>query len=229
MDARTVDRTNGEWLAQVEQQLLHMARWHNLLQLDNPHSDLRIDLEVGEGDAPSPFREGENVRIAVHNPNEQRDVYFVILDLESTGGVSVLYPRSGQSMQLAAGNSRTIRPRFTVPKGKTEIRDFLKVIATVEPIDVRCLEMEPLRGLRAANPLEGLLNGAAAGSRKVEVIDVDNDSWSTSMVECRVLVREQEDSAMPRPEDGHLAESVWSLPMSGRRAEKQARTDRGRL
>lgn len=178
--SKTFDDSPENAIDLAERLVLHWSKWFNLLLLDNPDSALAIELQIGDQLGETSFVAGQRVPVTVRNTSN-RDLYFTILDLESTGDVTIIYPRGeGQNAKLSAGGDWTGRFRFNVP-GDKEVRDFIKVIGTREPIDARFLEMETPDDLRGANPLAELLREAAFGSRKATLVTVKNDAWTTAL------------------------------------------------
>ena len=104
--------------------------------------------------------------------------------MDKTGDVIPLFPKEGQSVELLPGAQWTGTPRFNLPAGQKEVSDFLKLIATREPISVHFLQAKAPPALRGGSMLEKLLTDAAFGSRSAEAISIGSDSWATYTVKC---------------------------------------------
>ncbi|WP_182866717.1 caspase family protein [Rhodopirellula sp. JC639] len=193
-----------ESLEKIVLWVLHWAKWFNLYTLDHPASTLKVGLSVGkqsdsktagigesevENSRSQSFDAGQRVSITVDNRSDA-NLYFAVIDLETTGDVSILYPTDGSTATILAGNSWTGAFRFTLPEGRRETRDYLKLIATRHPINVSFMKLELPPSLRGSDPLQAMLTNAAFGSRKAELISVDADDWATATVRCIVRSRE---------------------------------------
>ena len=175
---------SSDSILEVEAMILHLSKWFNLLLLDNPESNLQIELRIGQDLAKvQKFQVGQRTPISVRNLSSEK-LYFSIIDLESTGDVIPLFPKEGQSVELLPGAQWTGTPRFNLPAGQKEVSDFLKLIATREPISVHFLQAKAPPALRGGSMLEKLLTDAAFGSRSAEAISIGSDSWATYTVKC---------------------------------------------
>lgn len=163
-------------LESLESSLLNWAKWFNLLFLDNPSAGTPISLRVGDGG--NKFKSGERLELSIKNNSDDK-WYVAILNLESSGAVSVIHPsRPGRFVSVPPRQSKSVSGTWSVPEGKTQVRDHLKLLATLEPINVHVLELKPSEATRSTNPLEAMLHDAAFGLRDSPA-DVKTDAWST--------------------------------------------------
>lgn len=116
--------------------------------------------------AKRPPKKNEALTFSVKNDGK-RDYYLSLLNISPEGGVWPVFPRSQESQQTAlieAGGQRDFNLRnntivFTAPGDEA-----VKVIVSVNPIDVRLFEVDGYRTASARgpglNPLERLLSEA---------------------------------------------------------------------
>jgi len=195
---------DSDVVPRVVDQIQQWAKWFNVLSIESraPAYTVRVTVQVVEdGRARSPFgredqadialEEGDEFELVVEN-TAGRDLYLSVLDLESTGAISQVFPEVvGAAEILPAGASWKRKLRTTLPAGRDSIRDALKVFATISPIDLRPLTLPPVRGgeTRGAagqDPLNQLIENAATGVTR-GTLRVDSDSWVsvTRFVEVR--------------------------------------------
>ena len=154
----------------VIQRLVHLAKYNNVLQLDNHDAEsplsrkLVIDLfglppNFEFGDQPelqqlppslesgnvNAFKEGTFIALRVQN-NSSQVLNVTMLDLQPDWGITQAYPRSSDSyfMPIDPGKSQTIPLKVSLPQRYNEGRDVIKVFATVGPTNFRWLELPVL-------------------------------------------------------------------------------------
>ena len=189
-----VSLDDSDVVPQVVDQIQQWAKWFNVLSIESRTltHNVKVTIQVVEdGQSRSPFRhedqadvvleEGDEFELVVKN-TAGRDLYLAVLDLESTGAISQVFPEVGGAGEiLPTGASWKRRLRTTLPVGRDSIRDALKVFATVSPLDFRPLTLPPVRGGetgRAASqhPLNQLIENAATGVAR-GTMRIDSDSW----------------------------------------------------
>jgi hypothetical protein len=167
-------------------QLEDWARWVSLLELSNPHSpySLKLTLRVADSamGSPAPSAVGSDTRITVRLENtSQASLYFSLLNLSSSGRISLLYPQLGAQDQLAPGAALERTYRMTVPPGRGALIDAFKVIAGDAPIDGSVFQQA---AVRSDNPTTWnsfqrfVADRANARSRDAE--DVAVKEWTTA-------------------------------------------------
>lgn len=177
---------------QVTTQITKWARWHAIQNLSNSASAIEVGLELkraGDPDYSSPPSElllGAKLTIKMTNRSSQ-DLYLTLLDLSTSGGISVLYPvNAGAQEAIPAGRSKEITRPVGVREGFNSVTDTVKLIATTHPLDSSVFAQEPARSVDldpsmvAANaaPLQTLMSLLAVGGAR-EISNVPLDDWVT--------------------------------------------------
>jgi hypothetical protein len=184
--------------SKVAGQLTQWAKWFSALSIRNAQSDINLGFtlkghqtrdpmaRIGRPDAG--VTEGDIVDATLTN-NYERDLYVSIVDLSSDGSIALVYPAVGSQAVLKPGTSLTRSLRTSVPKGRSNVTDVLKVFASFKPIDLRPLTQGAIRGTPAGvepdtdDPLQLLLEAASGNTRGVEVVSngpLDTGSWNTA-------------------------------------------------
>lgn len=190
--ANPVAINNPQVKSIVVENVKNWAKWFNVLAIENRNTALKLDLgvnRVGETVQPGEalvVNHRERIQCTFKNSSDQ-DLYFVILDLSSDGGIAPIYPAEGASERIAARGSWSETIEVFVPEGMVQIKDVLKVFATSEPINVGIFTQAPMRkgerdmqALRdAQNPLEQLLSSAARGTTRTALL-VRTGDWATT-------------------------------------------------
>lgn len=151
--------------AQLVQRLIHLAKYHNIRELDNFNSPFAGKLVVellgwqddyvqGQRPAPKPF--GDPGHTSILKPeqwtflrvknNSSEVLNITVFDLEPDWGVSQIYPSGGGSFEpLEPGRELLLPPlRVELPAGYSVGTDVLKVFATVGATNYRWLELPSL-------------------------------------------------------------------------------------
>lgn len=185
----------GPDLHRAEQAVLSWAKWLNLLRTNNPHSELHLQFickplakEPG-GEEDSVYYDDGGIAYQICNcsgPN----LYISMLAFGDDGSVRVVYPLYRSSKLLAHGQMLKGDLCLDEIESSTTELNFLKVVATVEPVDLRILEMPALHARERGNmnPLEKLLTEAAFGPRYIRTPPISSD-WVT--LERTVLVQKR--------------------------------------
>jgi len=180
------------------------AKWFNVLSIRNaqPGIDLQFTLKGSQTRDPMArvgrpdmgVLVGEKVDATLTN-NSDRDLYVAMLDLQSDGEISVVYPgQQGEEEVLKPGSALTRSFTTTLPKGRSFETDILKVFASYKPIDLTPLTQAQIRGIAEgggggeSDPLQELLmdsTGETRGLAPMSSKPLDLGSWTTVQ---RVLV-----------------------------------------
>ncbi len=134
----------------VARQVEHWARWFKVLDIENqtPALDIgvRVDRESGE------FTVGEEFEVTVENKTD-KDLFLSVLDLSTDGSISIVFPDApGAREILAKRGTWTRKLRTTLPDGRDEVKDILKVYVATEPVDLSSLALGGVRGVERAEP-----------------------------------------------------------------------------
>ena len=188
-------------VSRVVEQVTHWASWFNVLSIDNQTSTVDVDIRIerleGGGtrspfdnvdDIDADFRVGEEFQITVENKTDKK-LYLSMLDLSTDVSIDLVYPDApGAEEILAPRGTWTKQLETTLPDGRDEIKDILKVFATSAAVNFSFLTRGAVRGDVPADsndPLTQLLAQAARGvSRGIK--GVDTESWGTTMAVIRV-------------------------------------------
>ena len=184
----------------VIQRLVHLAKYNNVLQLDNHDSQsplsrklkveflgLQSNFEPGdkleiqqlpasiESGNVNSFKEGTYLVLRIQN-NSSQVLNITVLDLQPDWGVTQAYPRSSDSyfMPIDPGKSEDIQLKVSLPQGYKEGRDVIKVFATVGPTNFRWLELPVLDQPMSTK------NGTRSIGAVLEVLGVLITLWKNS-------------------------------------------------
>lgn len=151
--------------------LIHIVRYHNVLNLTNPGGELaglvevsfkKLRLEAGQAttdDIPLNAEDelelvmGEKIVIEVTNKADER-LHIAVFNFAHDWSVNQLYPRMGsagealepgRTISLGLSPKRKEQLQPGLDEGINEAREFVKVIATVEQTDFELLQMRPLK------------------------------------------------------------------------------------
>jgi hypothetical protein len=114
------------------------AAWKAIATLDNPHSPIRLRLDV-----PGRLAIRDTLALTL---TPSVDCYLILLNLSTDGSLNVLYPNGfGGSAMLAGGET------ITVPGAGWQMRvygppgvEIVKAIATLSPVDLGGVDIEAL-------------------------------------------------------------------------------------
>jgi hypothetical protein len=131
---------------------------------------------------------GERFELEVEN-REDRAVYFTLLDLSSTGEITVTYPPLGAEAVIKPRDRWKTRFKATLRKGVDYDRDTAKLVVSTKPIDLRFVEQGATAGVRGAergvSSILGDLVGKAAFGANTRGFAQDTDvadQWTTKDV-----------------------------------------------
>ena len=188
-------------VTRVVDQVTRWGSWFNVLSIDNQTSTVDVDVRierVESGGTRSPFdnvddfdadfKVGEEFQLTVENKTDKK-LYLAVLDLSTDGSIGLVYPDSpGAEEILAPRGTWTKKLATTLPDGRDEVRDVLKVFVTSAAVDFSFLTQGAVRGdVRgdSDDPLTQLLAQAVRGVSR-GVTSVDSGSWTTTEAVIRV-------------------------------------------
>jgi len=151
--------------AQIDQ----WARWFNVLSIHNANPAISAGIAIKtkkDGQTRDPFAqigplgptvfEGEQVEVTVSNKST-KDLYFALLDLQTDGSITLIYPPAGTHEVLKASGvfSRTF---YTyLPQGKTEVIDVVMLMASVREFNAEAITRPPVREVIPTDSIGKLL------------------------------------------------------------------------
>jgi len=219
----TVDASAERAEDLVADAMLHWARWHRVLSLDNPTSDLPIELRIQRSDSqpgdPQPEAVADGTSLTVRVTNRSKvPLHIVMLGLFANGQVCVLAPTSGscrgsdQQELLAPGASVTRPIKAGVPDGQDRTYDIVKVLATTQWISPRLFELPSAPRSREAasrggeSALEKYIRRAVQGARQLEAVSVDG--WSVRQRRIEIYRAVQREMGYALHFDGPASEGL---------------------
>lgn len=169
------------FLAAVEKQILHWARWLNLLRLDEPRSTLRVELTV---EGPRTVSSDGALRCRIANRSEC-PLYVALLALCDDGAIDLVLPVEG-SRRLEPGEVVSDTFDVRMNDSRPVEMNYLKLLAATEECDFRIVTMPAARAPADSNlsALEQLLAEAAAGSRPL--VRRFRAQWTARLVKVEV-------------------------------------------
>jgi len=198
--------------ASVARRLVHLTKYHNVLQLDN-HDDssplvraLEVELmrpqadyvpgdplelrPIADPSGTPALTDGELVFLRIKNHSRQA-LNVTALALQADWGISQVHPGNQDYDTLDPESELRVRLRVGLPQGYAEGRDVLKVFATAGPASYKWLELPALDGQRGfrgmpTHPLEELMDalaGELAPTRNMTPVVDPSHSWSMAQVE----------------------------------------------
>jgi hypothetical protein len=192
-EPKVVDRIVG--------QIRSWAKWFNVLTIHNLQTEIDLQFSIKASQTRDPLArvgkpdagilEGEKVDATVQNKSA-KDLYIAMIDIQSDGTISRMYPEAEGAVEVLKPGS-TLQRSFkgTVPKGRSVSTDVVKVFASYKPIDIRPLLEEKIKDPDfkiPSDPLNELLADAGGLSRGLEpVLDkpVNLGGWTATQ---RVVV-----------------------------------------
>jgi hypothetical protein len=169
-------------------QLQRWAKWFNVLSIHNTQNPIDVGFTVARAQGSGStahglvLTEGDEIKAMLVN-NSDRDLYIVILDLASDGSIGVVYPSDGGNAVLKPGLTLTRTFSSSVPKGRSTVRDVLKVFVSYKTVDLRPLTQGAIKGVDTEadeqDPLQQLLSDAG-GVRQISADKpLDLGTWVT--------------------------------------------------
>lgn len=220
--AVTLDTPNAA--ATIVQRLVHLAKYHAALELDNTDTEsplagkVAIDwlgtsdsYEAGDAIPPrsrlTPFADpsrptvkaGEYVFLGIRNLATQA-LNLAILNFGSDWSVEQIHPsRQGELFVTLDPGQQEILPLSPSVEGNSDrVENITKVVATLDPANVRWLELPSLDTqlhsksfrTRSGNPLEALLAAIDAEhptTRKLTVAASPSREWTTRQIPLTII------------------------------------------
>lgn len=161
-------------------QLLHWAKWYNLLTLKNSNPELNVDFTISGPDRPAgkdgvkTFFDKDPVEIKVTNRSNV-PVYFVVLDLGADGSVSQIYPDNGATEKLPPNSHWSTKTKAFVPADNDSTFDHIKVLVFDRNVDTYFLTTNAAPKGVEGSPFAGAV---FKGSKGIEPIVPK--SWTTA-------------------------------------------------
>lgn len=172
---------------QVVQRLVHLTKYHNILQIDNNDSmsplagqlrvelaGMQLDYDLLVSPKPQPFHDSENtptlnvgdwVFVRIKN-NSLQVLNITVLGLQIDWSIVQVYPQDTDFWPFDPGEEKLLPLQVSLPSGCRSGTDIIKVFATVEATSFRWLELPALGQLptrkaniqrKPINPLEEFL------------------------------------------------------------------------
>ena len=182
--------------AKMVEKITAWAKWLNVRNLANPSEALAVTFTLTRlGDKSKKAQAsdnnltrlivGEKFELRVEN-REDRPIYFNLLDLSSTGEISVAYPEQGTQAMLKPRESWQHRFKATLKKGFDYDRDTAKLVVSTKPLDLTFVEQGLVKAALLADRgvssiVRDLVGKAAFGSstRGFEQDKDTADQWTT--------------------------------------------------
>ncbi|MEL7339271.1 MAG: hypothetical protein AAGM67_02210, partial [Bacteroidota bacterium] len=199
------EQTSPEYL--MQRQMIHLAKWENLLNLSNPNSQIEtnwlgFDLLQIENDIPLPpspsgyeldMESDLQVRFQIHNRGP-RPLYFGLLYMSADLQVMPLpleegmqYLEGGNSALAISGESATISfSRRQLSLDQRDCTDYLKVIASPEPFDPKILEMLDVDRQSERVPLRQINRWTNTHALLFDEVQGLYQDWQTRLVPIRM-------------------------------------------
>jgi hypothetical protein len=189
-------------VATLRRQMQDWAKWFNVLAIHNTQSAIDIGFTLGTeakrdvatrvGRPDMGVAEGDKVLATLVN-NSERDLYVAVLDISGDGSISVVYPVKEGAKEVLKAHTNLVQSFFTtLPKGRAQVTDSLKMFASYKPVDLSPLQRKEIRGIDEAgagpssidlnDPLQMLLEEADGGTRGVSTQSgqpVEPGTWAT--------------------------------------------------
>jgi hypothetical protein len=180
----TIPAAQPDAVQALAETILKWAQWFNLRRISNPGSPLRVRLDVSVDGAPLPIpsRVESNQKVAFKITNESfSDLYVVLFDFSSDGGRTQLFPVNNSQQKLEAGRSFSLPPTpVSVPAGRTDVSDTIKLFATTTPVDFRTMVAAAIPTTRGVGSLQELFWAAAQGQSRNVTAPVSLAEWVTA-------------------------------------------------
>lgn len=181
------------------ERLVHLTKFHNILQLNNADSvsplsrKLMVELAGIQSDydpmyppEPIPFKDPGNTPtlkpdewtfVRIRN-NSSKVLNIAVLDLQPDWGITQIYPseRDTDFWPLDPNEEILLPLQAYLPSGYTNVKDVIKVFATVGFTNFRWLELPPLN------------NPDTPDNRQLKLSTYPSREWITSQVEISVQI-----------------------------------------
>jgi len=203
----------------LTERLVHLTKFYNILNLENTDHlsslkltfeliGIQVDYDPIDPPKPIPFKdsgstqtlnEGEWTFARIRN-DSCKVFNITVLDLQPDWGITQIYPSDQDTYfwPLDPGEEVLLPLQAYLPSSYTEVKDVIKVFATVKPVNFRWLELPPLdqpsvRGVdifrKPENELEEFLTWISPSiqhKRHLNPPAFSRCEWVTSQVEIRI-------------------------------------------
>jgi hypothetical protein len=194
-----VPESDANVSARMVERVIAWAKWLNVRKLQNPSQALDVSFKLvrltdkADKDRASDSNltriiVGEKFELQVEN-RDSRPVYFNLLDLSSTGEITVAYPEPGVEAVVKPRETWKRRFKGTLKKGIDYDRDTAKLFVSTKPIDLRFVEQGAppagTRGERSVSSIVGDLVGKTMFGSATRGFEEDKDTadqWATREV-----------------------------------------------
>jgi hypothetical protein len=140
------------------------------------------ELSVLQDIGKQQFSKNDIPSFTLHNKS-RRDYYCYLINISSDGSVNAIFPNPEERHEYARVNAG--EKRELIKEVVLVLEDIgeqtIKLIATIQPIDVSLLQLKGFREHEDFTPLERLLVSAVHGQR-ARVLRMLNDEWFTKQV-----------------------------------------------
>jgi hypothetical protein len=169
------------------------VRWYNVRNLSRDTTGPKVSFKLVRLGTKAATSDGNLNRLVVGERFElqaqnlsQETLHFNVLDLSSTGSISMVYPRGNQEAVLAPGQKWQAAFTTTVKDGFDYDRDTAKLVVSTRPIDLSFLEQDAPATTRGGltSTLAQLVGSTAYGSgtRGFAFADDGAEQWATRQV-----------------------------------------------
>ncbi|MFK7921847.1 MAG: caspase family protein [Bacteroidia bacterium] len=201
----------GKWdrsFAKAVNQMIHLSKWDNILNLYNPNSQIEenlISLEIisateqaayppetigYEFAVPEPLQ----IRIRLHNYSKQ-PLYLGLLYLSSDLAISPIPIREGSNLlqpgeSIIAIDGETASLSFSRRQqemGQHETIDYFKLIASPEPFNPQILEMLDIERQSEKGPERSILNWTNTHSLLFDETEGRYQDWNTRLYQIKLI------------------------------------------
>jgi hypothetical protein len=136
-----------QFQAKFKDQIDQWARWFNTLSIRNTTPAINASVEIKtkkNGTTKDPFAQigpigptvfvDEQVEVTVNN-KAKKDVFFALLDLQTDGSITLIYPPPGAHEILKAESTFTKSFYTYLPDKRTQVIDVVMLLASVRQFD----------------------------------------------------------------------------------------------
>lgn len=169
-------------LGEMELHLLFWQRWFRVLNLENPNSSLRVRFTISpyvpqpqrsQGlEAEGEIKAGTSFSLVVDNA-EAQDMYIHILDLNTNGEISVIFPVKGEGQEIVRGGHRWSKAvTATLSEGRSSTMDVIVAVVSSNPdLDLSYLEGKAGVTRSRGEGLENALSQNKVGGGAIHLAD----------------------------------------------------------
>jgi hypothetical protein len=169
--------SDPDLLSKFKGQIDQWARWFNTLSIRNTGSAVSAGVQIKtkkNGATKDPFAQigpagptvyvDEEVEVTVSNKSK-KDVYFALLDLQTDGSITLIYPPAGAHEILKAESSFTKSFYSYLPEKRTEVIDVVMLVASIQQFDPALITQPPTKGVNVPEDPVGKVFAFARGLR----------------------------------------------------------------